>query len=179
MQTLLQLLLIPQGTLSGQIAFLFSFVISWLYNLYLSSLDKEKIQQELLFKTLNVKCTTKFQLGTRTTAAVFATLVLRPFSPIELQPFSPILGYFLPNETVVWKRWREHVGKHIETINWTRDTDEEVVDASGRSYKEYDATLAGLSVKDERLLRKLLDDAWDGFEGYCTFLNLKHPGKLV
>ncbi|KAG2343630.1 hypothetical protein BDR05DRAFT_286273 [Suillus weaverae] len=78
MQSLLQLLLIPQGTLFGQIMFLSSFIISWVYNLYLSSLDKEKIQQQLLFKTPKVGLMSGFELSTRPTAAVFATLVLRP-----------------------------------------------------------------------------------------------------
>ncbi|KAG2033630.1 hypothetical protein BDR03DRAFT_967089, partial [Suillus americanus] len=80
MRSLLRLLLILQGTPFGQIMFLSSTIISWVYNPYLSSLalDKEKIQQQLLFKTLKVGHMSGFELGTRPTAAVFATLALRP-----------------------------------------------------------------------------------------------------
>ncbi|KAG0702437.1 hypothetical protein DFH29DRAFT_502260 [Suillus ampliporus] len=122
MQSLLQLLLIPQGTLFGQMMFLSSFIISWVYNLYLSSLDKEKVQQRLLFETLQVgdHDMSRFELGTRTTTAVFATLLLRPSTRPGPASFDAVklLKRFLPNETVVWNKWREHVGKHIETINW-------------------------------------------------------------
>jgi len=56
-QSLLQLLPIPQpGTLLDQILFLSSFIIFWAYNLYLSSLDKEKTQQKLLFELEALKC---------------------------------------------------------------------------------------------------------------------------
>ncbi|KAG2033629.1 hypothetical protein BDR03DRAFT_967088, partial [Suillus americanus] len=78
MESLLQLLLILQGTLFGQIMFLSSTIISWVCNLYLSTLNKEKIQQQLLFKMLKVGRMSRFELSTRPTATVFATLVLRP-----------------------------------------------------------------------------------------------------
>ncbi|KAG2362395.1 hypothetical protein BDR07DRAFT_1460919 [Suillus spraguei] len=79
-QLLGQLLLIPQGTLFGQIMFLSSFAASWAYNLYLSSIDKENIQQELLLRILNLdeQHIKTYSLGTRTTAAVFACLMLQP-----------------------------------------------------------------------------------------------------
>ncbi|OAX34206.1 hypothetical protein K503DRAFT_699132, partial [Rhizopogon vinicolor AM-OR11-026] len=118
-QSFLQLLLIPQGTTFGQIMFLSSFVISWAYNLYFSSLYREKIQQDLLLETLKVTFTSKFKLGTRTIAAVFTTLVLRPHSSTKPQPPSQtepkpsstnkFLKYILPNETAMWDEWREHV----------------------------------------------------------------------
>ncbi|KAJ8593137.1 hypothetical protein M405DRAFT_786402 [Rhizopogon salebrosus TDB-379] len=181
-QSLLQVLLIPQGTLFGQVMFLSSFVISWVYNLYLSSLDKEKVQQELLFKTLGVEPTSKFELGTRTTAAVFTTLVLRPLPQdkpqqpsagppsIEPQPYCPIkfLKCFLPNETAVWEKWRQHVGKHIETTNWTGD---ELV-----SLKEPDTT--ELSKKDKSLLKDLLEDARSACEAYYNYLKKQASGNL-
>ncbi|KAG1735711.1 uncharacterized protein EDB91DRAFT_1143913, partial [Suillus paluster] len=151
MQSLLQLLLIPQGTLFGQLMFLSSFVISWVYNLYLSSLDKEKIQQELLFKTLNVDVgsMSRFELGTRTTAAVFATLVLRPPSPIKL------LNCFLPNKTAVWNRWREHVGGYINA------------EGVGMELKPLESCNdAGFTEEEKSLLKQLLDDAKEAIRGY-------------
>ncbi|KAG1735408.1 hypothetical protein EDB19DRAFT_1910668 [Suillus lakei] len=165
MQSLLQLLLIPQGTLFGQFMFLASFVISWVYNLYLSSLDKEKIQQRLLFEALEVGPMSKFELGTRTTAAVFATLALRPPPESTSASFKAIklLKCFLPNETAVWSKWREHVGEHIETINNRED-----VDTKLKSLKTCDNT--GLNYDEQRLLAKLLDDAGDAFQGYYSSL---------
>jgi hypothetical protein len=161
-QSLLQVLLIPQGTLFGQVMFLSSFVISWAYNLYLSSLDKEKVQQKLLFKTLGVEPTSKFKLGTRTTAAVFTTLILRPLPQDKPQPYCPIkfLKCFLPNETAVWDKWRQHVGEHIETTNWTGD--------KVASLEEPDTT--GLSEKDRALLGELLKDARSACEAYYKYL---------
>ncbi|KAG2129015.1 hypothetical protein DEU56DRAFT_915330 [Suillus clintonianus] len=166
MQSLLQLLLIPQGTLFGQFMFLSSFVISWVYNLYLSSLDKEKVQQQLLFRTLKVGPMSKFELGTRTTAAVFAALVLRPPPESASASFeaSKLLKCFLPNETAVWNKWRKHIGRHIETVNWTQDTDWE---ENLKSLKTCDDT--ELRKEERDLLAELLDDAGDAFQGYFEF----------
>ncbi|OAX34205.1 hypothetical protein K503DRAFT_794250 [Rhizopogon vinicolor AM-OR11-026] len=191
-QFLIQLLLTPQATLFGQIMFLSSFAVSWMYNSFLSSLEnekvqgdilckalREKIQQKLLVETLKVTQSSKFKLGTRTTAAVFTTLVLRPRSSTKPQPPSQtepkpsstnkFLKYFLPNETAVWDEWREHVGSHIEATNWTRNTNRQDVNKDLESLKKYDSTR--LSTKDEPLFAKLLKDAVDAFEGYYKFLN--------
>jgi hypothetical protein len=171
-QSLLQLLLIPQGTSFGQIMFLFSLVISWIYNLYLSSFFKEKVQQDLLFRTLDVKPTSMFELGRRTTAAVFAALVLQPPSPVEptqQPPSIKFLKVFLPNETMVWEKWREHVGEHIGTaVNWTQDTNREKVEEHLESLKN--CNFAGMREMEKSLLECLLHDAVDAFEGYYDFL---------
>ncbi|KAG1735710.1 uncharacterized protein EDB91DRAFT_551230 [Suillus paluster] len=53
-QFMLQLLLIPQTTLFGQVMFLSSLAASWIYNSFLSSLESEKIQGDLLCKALRV-----------------------------------------------------------------------------------------------------------------------------
>jgi hypothetical protein len=178
---LLQLLLIPQGTLLGQITFLSTFIISWTYNLYLSSLDKEKVQRQLLLKTLECNLpTSNFELGTRTSAAVFTALVLRPPStaPLAIQEEAPIklLKCFLPNETDVWAKWREHVGERIKNTNWSENTTRSEVDECKRLLKVYDGGANGL-INSKQLLDNLLNDACDAFEGYYEFLggNRKKP----
>ena len=49
-QFLAQLLLIPQGTLFGQLMFIISIAVSWGHNMWLSSRNKEKIQRRILMK---------------------------------------------------------------------------------------------------------------------------------
>jgi len=176
-QSLLQLLLIPQGTSFGQIMFLFSLVISWGYNLYLSPFFKKKTQQDLLFRTLDVKHSSRFELGTRTMAAVFAALVLQPPSPIKptQQPRSiKLLKVLMPNKTMVWEKWREHVGEHIGTaVNWTQDTRREEVEEHLESLKN--CNFAGMREMEKVILQSLLHDAVDAFEGYYNFL-MSGPG---
>ncbi|KAG2343635.1 hypothetical protein BDR05DRAFT_865812, partial [Suillus weaverae] len=115
-QFLTQLLLIPQGSLFGQVMFLTSFAASWAYNLFLSSMDKEYLQEELLAQALNLSedHMKTYKLGTRTTAAVFACLALQPnCEPEEWEKrgFKPheILRQFIPNDTHVWAVWRDQV----------------------------------------------------------------------
>ncbi|KAG1735721.1 uncharacterized protein EDB91DRAFT_1337591 [Suillus paluster] len=116
-QLLGQVLLIPQGTFFGQIMFLSAFAASWAYNLYLSSMGKEYIQQMLLLEVLNLneQHMRTHSLGTRTTAAVFACLILQPRSVGADQwkkaGFEPevIIHKFIPNNTPVWSRWREKI----------------------------------------------------------------------
>ena len=56
--------------------FLTSLGCSWLYNSYLSSLDKESIQRRILVNTILQKPDMrKYRLGTRTTMVVFVLLV--------------------------------------------------------------------------------------------------------
>jgi len=102
-QFLAQLLLIPQGALFGQVMFLSTLAASWMYNCYLSSLDKEKLQVDLLMNTLGRPKVDRFQLRTRTTMVVFALLVLKPHKP-EL-----ILNRLLPNDTETWQVWKREV----------------------------------------------------------------------
>jgi len=169
-QSLLQLLLIPQGTSFGQIMFLSSLVISWIYNLYLSSLFKEKTQQELLFQTLDVKPTSlRFELGTRTAAAVFATLVLHPPFPVaptpgQQPPSIKFLEFFLPNETKVWEKFKKHVGKHVETA---LKLDRKEIEKHLESLKNCDCE--GFHEMEKELLACLLGDAVDAFKGYYGF----------
>ncbi|KAG8219034.1 hypothetical protein J3R82DRAFT_4790 [Butyriboletus roseoflavus] len=81
-QCVSQLLLIPQASLFGQIMFLTSVGVSASYNIWLSSLDKEKIHQKLLFER------------------VLETPTLTKYTPTKL------LNELLPNDTNVWRQWK-------------------------------------------------------------------------
>ena len=112
-QFLAHLLLVPQGTIFGQIMFLTSLAISWLYNSYLSSLDKESIQRRILVNTILQKPDMrKYRLGTRTTMVVFVLLVLASRdtpgrTQVEPRNLRTMLNDLLPNDTEVWNRWKE------------------------------------------------------------------------
>ncbi|KAH9901657.1 hypothetical protein C8Q73DRAFT_787007 [Cubamyces lactineus] len=108
-QFLAQLLIVPQGTLRGQIAFLVSLAASWVYNSYLSSLDKERIQRSILVKQvlkLHSSHIDKYELGTRTSMVVFSLLLL---APANIRGLRRVLNDLLPNDTDVWTRWKEEV----------------------------------------------------------------------
>lgn len=77
-QFLAQLLLVPQGTLFGQMMFVLSLAVSWIYNMHLSSVDKEKKQWTALrTQVLGKPSMKKFTFHTRTSIAMFVLLVLR------------------------------------------------------------------------------------------------------
>ncbi|KAG2129010.1 hypothetical protein DEU56DRAFT_502899 [Suillus clintonianus] len=121
-QFLTQLLLIPQGTLFGQVMFLISFAVSWAYNLFLSSMDKEYLQEDQLIQALKLSedHMKTYRLGTRTTAAVFACLALQPSCESgewEKRGFRPqeILRQFIPNDTHVWAVWKDQVLEQMKS----------------------------------------------------------------
>ncbi|KAI1790721.1 hypothetical protein LXA43DRAFT_1014702 [Ganoderma leucocontextum] len=99
-QFLLQLLIVPQGTIFGQIMFLSSLGVSWLYNSFLSSLDKEHIQRNILFKEILARPRAyKYILKTRTAMVVFVLLVLA--TPME--GGAPCLDFATTNlPTIGW-----------------------------------------------------------------------------
>ncbi|KAH7919111.1 hypothetical protein BV22DRAFT_1075609 [Leucogyrophana mollusca] len=145
-QFVAQLLLIPQGTLFGQIMFVASLAVSWIYNSYLSSLDKRKVQTEILMhNVLRDPAVKKYQLGTRTAMAVFAVLILDPADPAR------VLQDILPNDTKVWRRWRETVAQRIrskETLDFTDDSNFDGFDERERKllqtlYKDTEAAHSG------------------------------------
>ncbi|KAG8811551.1 hypothetical protein FRC18_003415 [Serendipita sp. 400] len=105
-QFLLQLLLIPQGTLFGQVMFLATFVCSWMYNCYLSSIDKEEVQRSILkSKILKIEDpdVRRYTFAKRTAAVVFLLLVLQSHDK------EVILNELLPNNTDIWKTWKGNV----------------------------------------------------------------------
>ncbi|KAF8555392.1 hypothetical protein OG21DRAFT_1507806 [Imleria badia] len=164
-QFLLQLLLIPQGSLFGQIMFLGTLGVSWAYNSYLSSLEKEKIQVKVLFKKLGKPKMRKFRLGTRTSMTVFACLLVCDGMESPYGGINPgkILRDFIPNDTQVWQRWRNKVTLQMkegkassESESWT--------------YLELDQDdKSHLAESDIKLLTTLLNDAKSAFDGYHEY----------
>jgi len=140
---LAQLLLIPQGTLFGQVMFLTSLAFSWGYNLWLSSLDKEKVQRDLLFQeVLEKPSMTKYWLGTRTRMVVFVILVLGPEEPMKL------LEELLPNDTKVWRKWRATIVEKLANK-----------DKGKLRFQQSEWDIATLSKDEKKLLKTLYEDA--------------------
>ncbi|TBU24899.1 hypothetical protein BD311DRAFT_629592, partial [Dichomitus squalens] len=112
-QFFVQLLLIPQGTLFGQIMFISTLALSWGYNSYLSSVDREDIQTDILIEsvlrlTLDERAR-KYDFKSRTGMVVFACLA----TPYETDRPPPdrmkILNALLLNDTRMWKQWKQVV----------------------------------------------------------------------
>ncbi|THU96850.1 hypothetical protein K435DRAFT_722369 [Dendrothele bispora CBS 962.96] len=107
-QFLIQLLLIPQAGLFGQSMFLTTFAVSWLYNAYLSSFDKEEMQRKVLLKpnVLNIDGKRqRYVFGTRTAMAVFVMFALQPSNPRSL------LDHLIPNNTNIWNTFKDQLAK--------------------------------------------------------------------
>ncbi|KAI0707009.1 hypothetical protein C8Q76DRAFT_747638 [Earliella scabrosa] len=105
-QFLAQLLLIPQGTLFGQLMFVTSLAVSWGYNAYLASLDREDRQTDILMRLmrLNKANFRKFALSARTARVVLACLAMTAKHPMR-DP-RKLLDKLIPNDTEVWLRWK-------------------------------------------------------------------------
>ena len=161
-QFFVQLLLIPQGTLFGQLMFIFTLALSWGYNSYLSSLDREDIQTDILVKgvlglDLDKHCK-KYDFRSRTGMVVFACLAM----PYEADRPPPdrmkILNALLPNDTRVWVKWKELVKAKL--------TADPKLPGQPWRFKVEDEDLVGASVDESKLLKTLLKDAELASERY-------------
>ncbi|KAI1795297.1 hypothetical protein LXA43DRAFT_992271 [Ganoderma leucocontextum] len=160
-QFLVQLFLIPLGTLFGQIMFIATVLASWVYNTYLSSIDREEIQTQILFKVLRLEGDDirKYQLGTWTTAVAFACFVLASKKTLE-DPLV-LLDALLPNNTVVWKAWK----KKMEAKLKDRKHFDLGADCVKVKFSEDDLKAVS-DEKQRRLLEILFHDvqnAWDAW----------------
>ncbi|KAG1796627.1 uncharacterized protein HD556DRAFT_1358903 [Suillus plorans] len=162
-QFLLQLLLIPQGSLIGQTMFLTSIIASWAYNSFLASLDEEKLQRKLFYDTIKLRqpAVLSFKASTRTIMAVFTCFVLCEDIQRPLQGVEPmnILLELVPNETPVWQKWREQVVAQVK-----KKKEGETIDFQSGNVD----MLVGLDDHDKTLLANLLQDAEDAYKGYTT-----------
>lgn len=151
-QFLAQLLLIPQGTLFGQIMFLTSLAFSWGYNSWLSSLDKEEVQRDMLIeKVLKKPSMKKYQLGTRTAMVVFVILALAPEEPNKL------LEELLPNDTKVWREWKATILRRLG--------------AGKLHFQQDDWDISTFSVDEKKLLKTLYGDAEVGYKAHLQHVN--------
>jgi hypothetical protein len=160
-QFIAQLFLIPQGSLFGQIMFVSSLAVSWVYNSCLSAFDKEKIQQRILLdEILEKPSLKKYVLNTRTAAVVFALCVLSPKDP------SKILEAYLPNDTKVWRRWKETILQRLRR-------NEEL------HFEEGDWNLSGYTEDERNLLHSLYDNAQAAYDDFTSVLSLKETPVRV
>lgn len=158
-QFLIQLLFVPRATLVGQIMFLSSLAVSWAYNSFLSSLENEKIQTDLLWKSLDKPPITKFALPNRGSQAACACFVLHAGTDISKKSsanFKPekILECMIPNNTRVWEAWREHVAKQVLSKE------------KNRYFEPYRELVTDLEDDEQQLLKQLLADAEYGYKCY-------------
>ena len=152
-QFIAQLLLIPQATLFGQIMFVLSLTVSWAYNLWLSSFDKEAIQKTVMKDhILRQPKLTKYELGTRTSMTVFVLLVLE----VDADEAPKIIDVLLPNDTKVWRKWKSIVINRIKSEKWFEfDVPEE--------------ELSQFNTEEKTLLKTLFNDARDAYHGFCRY----------
>ena len=157
-QFLVQLLLIPQGVLFGQVMFVSTLAVSWGYNTYLSSINREDIQTRILrdileLEEVNVR---KFEFGTWTAMSTFACLALQgdPTRPLPDQS-SMVWNALLPSTTEVWMKWRAVVNARMRESKIWEDiqrADYEVGVGPTSEAKRF-------SQEDQNLLKELLKDA--------------------
>ena len=138
-QAIAQLLFVPFGSSVGQLTFLATLGISWLYNLYVAAREKQAWHRTIIEDVLKKPTVKRYALGTRAATAVFVIAMLKPTN-VEKQ-----LLQFIPNETAVWSLWRRLVAQALET-------------------GKHDLLVPGeewsmLSVDEQRLLETLLGDA--------------------
>ena len=162
LQFVAQLLVIPQGTLHGQILFIVSLACSWAYNSYLSTLDRDAFQQELLVTAvlqLDSHQLLKCSLDTRPSAAVFVILLL---APARTENLRRIMDHIIPNDTAVWNKWKLDVLDCIE-----RDF---LIEAQETFVFDFRTAPVSWTHQESALLEILRDDAAAAAEVYRTYI---------
>ena len=157
-QFLLQLLFVPQGTRFGQIMFVGSLSASWLYHQHVLANSKADVLQRIVMEeVLRGPVLRKLRFGTRTTAAVFVLLVLRP----EIRNMRACLASLLPSDTLVWQLWQDAVLRRLgsEKPLCFADCDKEWRSGRGLS-----------SVDDNSLLDTLFGDASTAYIAFTEYL---------
>ncbi|KAG6329324.1 hypothetical protein ID866_9765 [Astraeus odoratus] len=149
-QFIAQLLLIPQGTLFGQLMFVGSLGVSWAYNMWLSSWNMDAVRREVCVRgVLQEPVSRRYILGTRTSAVIFTLLVLRPDDPAKF------MDLLVPNDTLGWRKFKGDVLSRISNNQELR------FDSS--SWKDH-------AVADEMaILQKLYQDAEAAYQGYLEY----------
>ncbi|KAI6115178.1 hypothetical protein EDD16DRAFT_1072258 [Pisolithus croceorrhizus] len=109
LQALAQLVLVPQSSPFEQLMFVVSIAVSWLYNLWSRSIDKEKVERDLLMQALHKPRLTKYILGTRTSMVIFVLLVLDMDDPKDA------IDFLLPPNTKTWQIWKGAIVNRLRT----------------------------------------------------------------
>ena len=177
-QFLLQLLVISHGTLDGQLIFLATLGVSWLYNVFLSAIDREKAQTRILLDdVLKLNPATdirKYRLGNWTEAVAFTSLVLARAHPLKTP--RALLDGLVPNDTPVWNTWKEAMCRKLKSKRISSD---------GFRFSADDRDGDGLEGKDRRLFERFLDDSeaawncWDRPRVKDWMMNLVSPPQAA
>lgn len=146
-----QLLVIPHGTLFGQIMFISTVFTSWIYNTFLSAIDRDELQIQILMKELHLEEKDhmhKYELNTFTATVAFTCFVLAAENPLK----DPLvfLDAMLPNNTEVWKAWKGRMAEKLKAGVGTR-------------VKFSEANLRAVAQSERELLKTLFDDAEDAW----------------
>ncbi|PPQ68475.1 hypothetical protein CVT25_008400 [Psilocybe cyanescens] len=181
-QFLLQLFLIPQGTLMGQVFFIASLAMSWMCNSYLASFDREKMQTDLLFKLIGPPKISKFDAVKWSAAVAFTMFYFDP----GLKAPEGMLDELMPNNTPAWNVWKQCICAAVlhrqKPSNFIRHDPR----AEGALEKEAKAPLRGdvgerytpakltkaykdLGVHDQEFLSEFLGKADDAFNSVPEF----------
>ncbi|KAL4076443.1 hypothetical protein V8B97DRAFT_1913388 [Scleroderma yunnanense] len=130
---------------SGQSMFVFSLAVSWLYNLWLWSFNREKVQRDILIDLLHKSILEKFILGTRTSMVVFVLLALGLDDP------TGIIDDLLPSDTGVRQEWKATIVRYLKEPQPEFDP----------SWRDL-----GLSPDEEQTLEILFGDAAKAYNGF-------------
>lgn len=177
-QFIAQLLLIPQGSLFGQIMFVTSLGVSWCYNLWLCSLDKAGIQQKILLETiLKLKEGDAQGYGLDNWPAMVAfvllTLVLED-EEINENELKTVLDVLVEDSGDVWRIWKSVVLQPLlDLIGTKSQVSENDLDAMVKALQVKDREADGLSRGNRLKLDALLDEAQSGIEMFkerATFI---------
>ncbi|KDR74930.1 hypothetical protein GALMADRAFT_157445 [Galerina marginata CBS 339.88] len=146
MQFLLQLFLVPQGELFGQIMFLSSLGVSWLFNAYLASVNTEVLQTRILINVLlNKPVIQTLQFSKWTALMAFATVYL------DTQEPKMFLDGVI-HDTRVWRIVKETI---VEAIEQEEDPKKVLEDKPKKKN--------GLNEKEIGLLHDMIEQASIGY----------------
>ncbi len=160
-QPLIQLFLIPLGTLFGQLMFIATVIVSWMHNIYLACyVNRDGIQTTILVNLLDLEddYIQKYQLSRWTSTIAFTSLILASVRPID-NPLA-FLDALLPNDMAVWKAWKDIMAgklKRREYFDGRKELD--FFDA------DFDAVVEKQPCNRE-LLETFLHDAQDAWKAW-------------
>ncbi|KAI5985739.1 hypothetical protein EDD15DRAFT_2373840 [Pisolithus albus] len=155
-QAIAQLICVPQSNLFGQLMFVFSIAISWVYNLWFLSYDKVEVREEIFRSVLGSPKLRKFVFPNRSSAIVSLLLFSSDNEGLPGDPkkLKKIMDGFLPSGSLVWEIWKGIVIEHLSN-GWPlrfNDTHWNRQDLS--------------SASDRSLLRTLLQDAETAYAAF-------------
>ncbi|OJA11075.1 hypothetical protein AZE42_12425 [Rhizopogon vesiculosus] len=136
--------------------FLSSLAVSWMYNLFLYSLENEKVQGDVLCKALMIdeNSMKKYYILNRRSQAVFACSILSEgVEANEDFDAERMLSLFISNRTRVWSRWRAKVARELKSTGT-------------KNFEATEEDREGLGKDECKLLDTFLEDARLAYKAY-------------